>query len=1100
MNHTKNFEKSRYKDFPSLTYWVGFLILLGYFFHSPMLSASSTNLSAENSIQQSSKVVGVVKDIHGEVLVGVSVLVQGTRNATLTDTNGRFSLNSSPNAVLQFSYLGYENKKVQLKGEKELSVVMAENEKALNEVVVMGYSTQNLRDVSSSVSKIDMKALDANSTASITGLLAGQAPGLQTVIRSATPGASGGGIVIRGNTSLSSEDGLAGLSNPLYIIDGVPMSLQDLAGFDVSQIDFLSSLNPSDIQAIDILKDAAATAIYGSRGANGVIIITTKKGTSGKPRLSASITTGFTATPDKLKVYTGEAERQGKIDLYKQTLTNLFGNQAWIDVRNGLEVMGYLLPSALTDKYNPAFNNAYDFQDLFYKSGKKNNYDLSLEGGGENSSYRIGLGHYNEEGVLVGYGFSRTSLNASLINDVNKHIHNELSLRYTYLDKKGGLNDYMTAMPSSPTELPSSLFYRTPDELKRMSGELGDAYNKNNQHDLSMSEALRIKITKSLSWNNQASATMSFGSNDYFIPSTATSDNLSYGKSQSSVNATINANSVLNYVKNINDHSITALLGAEINTNTQQMSWISAENGSSDYLKVIQGYQKGNINAYTDIVKTNMLSYFGSFGYGFKDNRYKIEGVLRRDASSRFGINNKWATFPSVKVHWAFSKEPWMQGCSDWLDFGKFRVSFGTSGSIAGDPLLQYNSLVSTNNVGAGISSIYSNKMDVKTYGGKVALVSDFDKVSNKSLSWSKSKEIDYGIDLELFDRRVLVTGDIYSKYISGLVYKSNLPAYVGYNSIESNLVDMINNGFELGLTTYLFPRSSAFQWECTLNLSNNHSTIAKLGNGGRDYINGNYAFVVGRPAFQYYTYEYVGALDSYDDLPVNPLTGKALAYYLADAGLGMGLQGRIFPGMPLFTDVNGDYLIDGDDYGNDKKIIDNKSPEPKIMGGFNTTLRYKNFSLRAQSSFAFGNYIFNTTLRDQLTAFDRQGDFMTSALYVLDKKKFWREPGDGSYYPMIYVEYTSGGSARAFRSSSMYLEKGDYWSIDNITLSYNLPEKVLSSLNFHRVNLYVTFNNVYMWKVSGVSDPRLISKTGYYNGNGYPLSLGTLFGVQFQF
>jgi hypothetical protein len=529
------------------------------------------------------------------------------------------------------------------------------------------------------------------------------------------------------------------------------------------------------------------------------------------------------------------------------------------------------------------------------------------------------------------------------------------------------------------------------------------------------------------------------------------------------------------------------------------MSWIQADNGTSDYLKVIQGFQKENIDAYSNIVTTNMLSYFGSLSYGYKDNKYQVEGVVRRDASSRFGADNKWATFPSAKVHWVFSKEPWLESCSKWLDFGKIRVSYGNSGSIAGDPLLQYNSLISTNNIGAGMSDIYRNKMDVKTYGGQTVVISDFNKVSNKGLSWSKSSEINYGIDLELFNKRLFVTGDIYSKYISGLVYTSTLPQNVGFTSIQSNLVDMINSGYELNFTGYIFPRTSDFQWEWTLNLSKNNSQIAKLGNGGRDYINGDYAFVVGRPAFQYYTYEYIGALDSFDDLEVNPVTGNPMKYLWGDAGLALGLQGRIFPGMPLFTDVNGDFQIDAGDYGYDKKIIPNKSPEPKIMGGLHSTIRYKDFSLRVQSSFAFGHYIFNTTLQEQLSKYDDHAFFL-DALYQTDDSKFWSKPGDGSYYPMRFISYSDGGSVRAFRRSSMFLEKGDYWSIDNVTLSYNFPKTLLSSIKLRGLNIYGTAQNVFMWKASGVLDPRTVSKTGYYNGDGYPISRSFVFGLKLQF
>ncbi|MES1159862.1 MAG: hypothetical protein ABUM51_03830, partial [Bacteroidota bacterium] len=646
---------------------------------------------------------------------------------------------------------------------------------------------------------------------------------------------------------------------------------------------------------------------------------------------------------------------------------------------------------------------------------------------------------------------------------------------------------------------PSSLYYKTPEELSLLSGKLGNTYNNNKTYSGSVSEVLRVNLTEALTLDNQASVSGTLGKKDYFVPSTATDNGLSYAESSNSGSFTFNAHSILSYNKKVGVHELTGLAGAEINMDQQSATQLYGEGGPSDYIQVVQGFKKETMNGYSDIVQSNLLSYFGNLSYGYK-GRYKVEGVVRRDASSRFGENNKWATFPSVKSYWIFSQEPFLKPLENVLSFGKFRASYGVSGSIAADPLLQYNSLIASSNIGAGINDIYENKMDVKTYGGGGTLLADFNKIANKSLSWSKSKEVDYGLDLEFFNHRIYLTGDIYSRYSSGNVFTSLLSPEVGYNSIRSNLVDMISNGWEMGITGYLFPRTSDFQWDVTLNFSRNSTTIAKLGNGGRDYINGNYAFVTGQPAFQYYTYEYRGPLQSINDLPVNPATGQRLMYYGADAGLGLNQQGYIFPGMPLFTDVNGDFLIDGGDYGNDKKIIQGKSPEPKIQGGFQTNIKYKGLNLRVQSSFAFGHYIFNTSLQQMLSQYDDNTLFFTKALYDLSGSvKFWEKPGDKAYYPMRFITYSDGGSARSFRESSMFIEKGDYWSIDDITLSYNIPKKWTDRIGLRGLNFYSTVRNAYMWKASKVPDPRMITKTGYYNGQGYPINRSLVLGLNVQ-
>ena len=1045
---------------------------------------------------------GTVLDDKGEPVISAVVMAKGRKGATTTDVNGNFSISVPEGTVLTFSCLGYTE--TEMAASTSMAVTMPEDTQMLEETVVVGYTTENVRNISASVARVDMGKLEKNPSASITSMLAGQAAGLQTITRSGVPGAAGSGIVIRGNSSLSSANDITGISNPLYIIDGIPMSLQDYAGYNVTDNDFLSSLNPQDIASIDILKDAAATAIYGSRGANGVVIITTRKGSTGDARVTARISAGVISRPAKMDVYVGEEERQAKLDIINNTLSTLFGDQEWFDVRDSKlgEILGFTLPSVLTDKYNPYFNNAYDYQDMFYQNGVTQNYDLSMEGGTNSNSYRVSIGHYNETGVLVGYGLQRTNIGANLVTDVNKFVHNELVIRYSDLSRDGGLNDQMKAMPTAPTELPSSLFYRTEAELKQLSGQLGDAYNKNKSHTLSVGETFRVNFLPELSWDNQASMVLDIGRRDYFIPSSARDDYKSLVNAYSSITNTVNLNSRLNFNKTMKSHSVVAMLGAEANMSTLNQLRSEATDGMSDYLKVLQGYKKEDIVASSDIVTTNMLSFFSLLSYGYKQNRYKIEGVFRLDGSSRFGANRKWAQFPSVKAHWQFSEEPWMAWTKKALDFGKVRISYGTSGEIYYDPLLQYNSLIALSSFGGGLSGSYSDKMDVKTYGNGLALVSDFNKIANKDLSWSRSQEINYGLDLEFFKRRLTVTADVYSRYMSDLVYTSALPAYVGFTQIQTNLVDMVGHGFELAVTGYLFPRESEIQWDWSLNLGNNHMKIAKLGNGGKDYINYNehFAFIEGAPAFQYYMAEYQGPLDNYSDLPVDPFTGDALAYKWADAGLARNLQGRIFPGMPVFTDVDGDYLVDGYAGGNDQKIIYGKTPEPKVVGGLSTGFRYKNLQVRVSSSFSFGNWIFNTTLQQQLSRLDDAADFYQYALYKFDQKDFWTEPGCGAKYPMMYFGYWEGGSARSFRESSMFLEKGDYWSIDNVNISYNIPKKWAEAMHLRGLNVYVTGNNIFMWKASSVLDPRMITRTGFYNGTGYPISQTYVLGLQIQF
>jgi len=1036
----------------------------------------------------------------GSRLPGVNVVVKGTTHGTSTDKNGKYDLDvSSPLDTLVFSYIGYKTQEIPIRSRKTINVQMVSKTIQGKEMVVVGYKSVANKNLADAVSTVNVGDLQNVPASTILDNLAGKVPGMQDIVRTGLPGASGGGLVIRGNTNLSAASDVSGLSSPLYIVDGVPMSLQDFAGFNVTQNDFFATLDPNNIKSITVLRDVAATAIYGARGSNGVVIIQTKQGVKGKTRVSFSSKNGVVFQPSKIPVYIGQAERIEKVKLINQSLKTLFGNQPEIDIRNGLAVKGYLFPPVLTNYNNPYYNNAYDYQSMFYQPGFNQQYNLALRGGTISNSYRVGLGYYNEKGILKGTNFNRFTLNANLTSDISSIVHNVLTTRLVYMNRLGGGNSYLKTLPTSPTNLLSSLYYRTPEELSLLKGQLGNTEQSNKTYLGTVSEELRLKFSKNLTMDNQGSVQANFGRKSYFVPSYASTNGFSELQDANNNNFILSAHSTLDYLKTLGEFQIAALGGTELNINRLSMFQLSAENGPSNHLQVVQGYQNDNITGYSDNVVSNMFSYFTDVSLKFKD-RYKIEGVLRRDGSSRFGSNNKWGTFPSLKAFWIFTNEPWMHSLNSVLSFGKIRVSYGIAGQMASDPLLQYNSFISINNIGSGINNIYADKMNTTTYGGEGAVVPDFNKIANRSLSWSKTNEVDYGLDLHLFQHRIYISSDYYSRYISGEVFPSMLAPSMGYNSISSNLVDMISNGWETNVTGYLFPRSNDFQWSWTLNLAQNKTVVAKLGNGGRDYINGDYAFVENQPAFQYYTYNYLGTLQNTKDLPVDPMTGQYINYLWADAGLALNEQGKIFPGMPLFTDVNGDYQIDGGDYGYDKEIIQGKSPQPKIYGGLGTQVKYKNLNLNIHSSFSFGSWIYDTYLHDMLSHYDSATDFFTYALYKLPNIHFWNQRGSQAYYPMRYINYSGGGSARSFRNSSMFLERGDYWSIDNITLSYNLPVRITDRIGVRGINIYTTMRNVYMWKRSHVPDPRMITKEGYYNGQGYPLSRSMVIGTKINF
>ena len=1044
-------------------------------------------------VQQEKVIKGKVTDAsNGETLPGVNVVIKGTTTGTTTDMSGAYSISiPSTNVTLVFSFVGYDIQEKTVRNNTEINVQMVQSNMELDEVVAIGYQEVHKKRVTASVVSVSSEELQEIPAASISTLLAGKAAGVQSLIRSGAPGVSGGGLLIRGNTYVSSDmDLVNGLSSPLYVVDGIPTTLQDLAGFDATNTDYLASLNPADIESIDILKDASAAAIYGSRGANGVILIKTKKGRVGEPEFHANAYFGISVRPELLKVYTGAADRNFKLKLIENELPlyTQWGPYG--------EARARLMPLELTDSLNPAFNNDYDFQGMFYRPGTVQNYDFNVSGGTKATNYRIGLGFYDEKGIVTATGYKRYSLNFNIRNKFSKRITNDLTLRSSYMDRQTGLGeaDPEKTFPIEPIDLPASYLYKSPEELAALTGQLDKVYNTNRVLETQVSNFLQVDLFKGLVLNSQIGLSYWQNKKNFFAPSVVHENNQSSGEVDQGIRYGSSIETYLTYDKDLfSGHHLSILAGHALTYNQYEYMELTGEDGSSDAIKTLIGYKKENLNGYSNVSANSMLSYWLRVGYAIKE-RYLLDFNYRREASSRFGKDKRWGNFPAVSAGWIFSDESFWKPFSRVITYAKLKASYGINGTQYPDDYLRFNEYTTAN-----MGELWTSSMDVKTYGGKTSITPDFNRIANDNLSWEETRQWDVGGELTAFTNRLYVTFDAYHKYTNGMVFDINFPSYSGYTSAKANLIDIVNQGWEMSFDGHLFPRNGDFQWELILNFAHNDNYIAKLPYNNRDFLNKekNYAYILNYPMNVPWMYEYVGPVQDVNDLPVNPFTGERLrnedAYHYQD--------GQYLPGLALYQDVDGNYIIKRWD-DSDMTFITDKTSNPKLYGGISSVIKYKKWNMRINSSFAVGHWIYNRTEASRLDRYSNDANYTTwlnKASYDLGNN-FWQKPGDITKYPKMVVGVLDVGSYYQFPQSSLFLEKGDYLKISDITVSYTFDQPFIKKMKIKDIRVYATAYNVYQFQKATVPDASMVDARGYDYGNGYPQSRKFIFGVNVKF
>lgn len=952
----------------------------------------------------------IVDQENNEPLAGVSILVKGTTMGTSTDTDGKFAIPvPAGKKQLEISYSGYLRQTVSISGGGEMSISIARDGSQLNEVQVVGYGTQKKSDLTGSISSIKGADLTQIATQRVDQALQGRAAGVLVLN---TDGAPGGNTTIR----VRGMNSINGSNDALIVIDGL-------------QGGNLNSLNPNDIESIEILKDASATAIYGAQGANGVVLITTKLGKKGKPVIGYNYTYGSSKLRKKLDVMNAEQ--------FAQTVN------ANVLTRNGNGNNPVPLFSNADLEYYKTHST--DWQDEIYRTAPLHNHELSISGGTDNLKYLVSGGYLNQEGILVNSGYKRFSLRANIKADLNSWA--SFGLNWAGTKESGNSPPFGSADISflgnsvnvAPRWAPTEPVY---DEngnysVHRLGYGPSDTWNPlasamepkidNNTVRNNLNAYLEFQLMKGLTLKVTGGANVDNRNNQIYhnLKTYEGKQNTGLGIVTENTYTRYQNSNILTYDKTINKHRFTILAVAEQQYAKSRYSSIRASKftvdatGASD----LGGAEIKTLSS--DANERVLNSYLGRINYVYND-KYLLTASYRADGSSVFGKNNKWSYFPSASVAWRASEEPFIRNLNVFYDL-KLRASWGITGSQAISP---YQTLA---RISSGGNYPY-NGTDGTDLGFFIL------NAPNPNLKWESTEQTNFGIDFSLFNGRLNATADYYTKTTRDLLMPRTLPGYTGFSSIIDNVGSIKNWGYEFSITGD--PLVGRLRWNTGFNISTNKNKVLELGatdrlgyrttKGGYS-VNTPFMYLVeGEPFGQIYGYGYEGVWST--------AKGSEAAKY-----------GQL-PGDPHYTDVNNDGIIDKKDL----KVIGNSFP--KFIFGWTNRLSYNNFDLTFLIQGSKGNDLFN------MGRIRLENPNEGSSKRLLDR---WTPENQNTDIPAFteaktreQAALTSTIKISGDQRLSRWVEDASYIRLKNITLGYNVPRSTISRLHVTNIRVFVSATN----------------------------------------
>ena len=1005
------------------------------------------------------KVTGTVTDETNQPVPGVNVLLKGSSNiGTVTDIEGKYTLNIPKDATLIFKFVGYKTTEVAVNGKTTVNLSIQPDVKQLEDVVVIGYQAIKREKSTAAIASVAGEKIENIPVPSVEMALQGKVAGLNVLNITGEPGAKGI-VTLRGNTSIASQDSR---STPLYVVDGIVMDEGDLGQIDLTGTNPIAGINPNDIESIDVLKDASASAIYGARAANGVIIIKTKTPKAGKPQVRLNGYYGVAMKPTMRSTLVGTAERHLKMDLIYQYLG-----------KPGMENVNYWI----TDSLNPAFNNHTDWQSNVIQKARIQNYDVNVSAYGEKTSYRLSYNFYDEEGTVIGTGFTRNT--ASLY--LNAHPYSFLNLtgniRFSEMSRKktnGSINIFST------WSFPSSFFKLTDEDIENFKGNNLDELDKNLNRDLYANFQANIDFTPYLKWTTSYSFGYSTTRNDYFIPSYRNNGN-AYATSSSGSVKRWEIENYIQYLRSFKEtHNLSVLFGQGAEYSYIDNLWGEGNYIASNSIQTIQGVVSKNSNASSSIEERARLSWFARLSYDYKD-KYLFSANWRMDGSSRFGKDNRWGHFPSVSAGWIITKESFFPE-NQVTDFIKIRGSYGITGNDPAGFYDAYRALTTNVDYRGGSGST--------SYNGSGTIAYDFGSaVTSRELGWEETKQMNFGLDAHFLNKRIILTGDYYIRDSESMIFNYALPVTTGYTEAKNNLVSVRNSGVELQLSLDLLPHNWDWSWTIDANIAMNKNQIKKLPNGNRSIVTGSpwmeWILTVGRPLYEITGWRSNGIYATDDDVPVDPLTGNRMTFF------GTTMQA----GDIAVVDQNGDYNIDY----NDKVSLGN--PDPKYYGGINTTVRWKGISLGVFCNYVIKRTFWNGFLSDRMNGgVYSAGGWGNVSGPALDfgGLKYYTTPGQQADLPTLIA--TNHMDNRHI-AHEIYTDNGSFFRVKNISMSYEFPTALVNKIKLQRLRVYGYMDNVWVFSKSKTyPDPENINTNGYANGSEYPLPHKFTLGAEITF
>ena len=980
--------------------------------------------------QQAKTVTGTVTDVSGEPIIGANIRIKGTTTGTITDIDGNFSIKAEPQSVIEVSYIGYLTQETVINNQKSIRFLLKEDTKTLDEVVVIGYGVQKKADLTGSVANINTEKLNTQSNANIGQALQGKIAGVDIVSQGGAPG-SGTRIMVRGIGTLNN-------ASPLYIVDGMYMNSID-------------HINPNDIASIDVLKDASSAAIYGSRSANGVIIITTKSGQEGKARIDIKYNHSWGTLSHKVP----QANRKERL-LYDQYRKEYFETYGGGNPDESIDI--------LNDPLNSFFNVDNDYLDMITSTAQKDQVDISVGGGTKKLKYFINTGYYNEKGIISNTGFQR--LNTRINSDYSPtdwmNMGSRISLTYS---KKKGLNEgtllsaVLTRRPYFNTYYPDGSLVGVFNGQKNPIAQVNYTTDFTDSYKANFFQFFEIKFNKYLKFRANINANFYLDKRKKLEPSLITDEwqKQNKGYSYNYLNWNWMNEDFITYARKIKGHNFSAMVGVSAQQWRYENETFVGLNSSTDFIYTMNAFAANLDLSSTGSTLSNhsMASVFARVTYDYL-GKYLFTANIRRDGSSRFAKENKWGNFPSVSVGWRFSDEKFMKFSKKFLEDGKIRVSYGITGNEA---IGNYDYIYS-----------YSPNSIYDEVGGVIPT-----RIGKDNLKWEETKQFNLGLDLNFWNSRLTITADYYDKYTDGLLANYQLPKESGFAYMKTNVGEMSNRGFEIAVTGDII-RTKDWKWNASFNISRNINRIEKLSEG-KAYMEGDIWWMQeGGRVGDFYGFKSAGVF-AYDES--NAFTDKweqltpvfengvfQYKYLLNGKEYAGDIRQKTLPNGKPFR--GGDYnweepegTRDGVIDDNDRMVIGNAMPD--VTGGLNTTVTWKNVSLYLGFYYSLGGQIYNAAEHNR-NMFKYTGT--TPSPEVIHN--MWLHPGDQAIYPRPYNDDYNN----ARMGNSFYLEDASFIRLQNVRIAYDLPENWIKKLMLKNINIYAFVNNALTWTNYSGFDP----------------------------